>query len=237
MNSVYAVVPAAGSGRRMGAGVPKQYLRIGDDSVLDWTVDALNQHAAIERICVAVAADDRHWKGTRAASAEAVLEAAGGSERADSVLAGLHALRAVVADDDWVLVHDAARPCLRALDIERLLDARPLAPHGAVLGVPVADTVKRVDSMGRISNTIPRDRLWRAFTPQMFPYGLLVQALEQARRDNLPVTDEASAVERLGHKPRMIEGCPDNLKITQPGDLELATFYLRRQGRLELPVT
>ena len=152
----------------------------------------------------------------------------GGVERADSVLAALQALPATIDEDQFVLVHDAARPCLRGIDLSRLIAIGQADPIGAILAAPVRDTIKRANEEGRSSMTEPRDPLWRALTPQMFRRGGLTRALQAAMRVGAKVTDEAQAMERLGLKPKLVEGSEDNIKVTTPADLALAEFILRR---------
>jgi 2-C-methyl-D-erythritol 4-phosphate cytidylyltransferase len=224
----WALVPAAGSGRRVGAGIPKQYLRAAGKSLIEHALEALLSHAAVEGAVVALAADDPHWPGWTTLHGKPVLACVGGAERADSVLAALHALPAGVAADALVLVHDAARPNLRADDITRLLDAACVHADGAILAAPVRDTLKRMDAGGCIGQTESREGIWRALTPQAFRRDLLLRALEVARADGVAATDDAQAVERLGLHPRLVEGREDNLKVTTPADLALAEFLLAR---------
>ena len=157
-----------------------------------------------------------------------VSTAPGGTERADSVLSALNRMAPTAAESDWVLVHDAARPCLTVSDIHLLIDKLKNDPVGGILALPVHDTLKGVEE-GRITATIDRRRIWRALTPQMFRYGALKRALEQAARKRDTVTDEASALELQGKKPAIVEGRPDNIKITRPEDLSLAQFFLEQQ--------
>jgi len=225
----WLIVPAAGSGQRMKADCPKQYLRLGHRYILDITLSRLLDHADFSGCMVAVRADDPWWTETAASSDARINTCVGGSERADSVLAALDALADRVADDDWVLVHDAARPCLDSADFNRLLTELRDHPVGGLLATPVADTLKRVASdSSRVEATIDRRHLWRALTPQMFRFATLKQALESAIAAGYPVTDEASAVERAGGVPCIVEGRPDNIKITVPADLALAGFILSR---------
>jgi 2-C-methyl-D-erythritol 4-phosphate cytidylyltransferase len=156
----------------------------------------------------------------------------GGAERCHSVLNGLAGLAQRAAGNDWVLVHDAARPCLRRADLDGLIVAVEDDPVGGILGVPVRDTMKQAGPTDRIEATVPRDGLWHAFTPQAFRLGLLRRALETALAAGRLVTDDASAVELLGLQPRLIEGHADNIKITRPEDIPLAHFFLEQQGRL-----
>ena len=225
----WALVPAAGSGRRFGADIPKQYLIAAGKPLIEHSLDALLSHDSIEGVVVALAADDLHWPGWVTLHGKPVLTCIGGGERADSVLAALRALPADLAADVIVLVHDAARPNLRGEDISRLHDAALAHADGAILGAPVRDTLKRADANANIAMTEPRDEIWRALTPQAFRRDLLLLALETACADGVAVTDDAQAVERLGRHPRLVEGREDNLKVTTPADLALAEFLLSRQ--------
>ncbi|MFN2309925.1 MAG: 2-C-methyl-D-erythritol 4-phosphate cytidylyltransferase [Gammaproteobacteria bacterium] len=229
---LWAIVPAAGIGRRMGAELPKQYLRLGDRTVLEHSLAALGALESLAGVVVVIANGDPHWPGLRCPLTCPVWVAPGGAERADSVLNALQLLRGQAADDDWVLVHDAARPCVRAEDLRRLLDAVRDDPVGGLLAVPVRDTMKQADGEDRSVATLDRGRLWHALTPQMFRLGVLREALIAAHTDGLRVTDDASALEHIGRRPRLVEGHADNIKITRPEDLALAEFFLQRQGRL-----
>lgn len=223
----WVVVPAAGVGARMGAAFPKQYLRLGDDTVLGRTLARLAGHEAISGLMVVLAADDDHWPGWTELQGKPLLRAVGGEWRSESVLSGLRALPGDVGAQDLVLVHDAARPCLRHEDLSRLIASAAAHPVGALLASPVADTLKRADEFDRSAATVPRAGLWRALTPQAFRRADLVRALETAQREGVQVTDEASAFERLGAYPQLVEGAADNIKITTPADLVLAEFLLR----------
>jgi len=222
----WALVPAAGSGRRFGGDVPKQYLFVAGKPLIQHALEALLSHPGIDGVVVALAADDSCWPRWTGLCGKPVLTCTGGSARADSVLAALRATPAHVEGDALMLVHDAARPNLHASDVSRLLDAALAHADGAVLAAPVRDTLKRADGDDCILGTEPRDGLWRALTPQAFRRDLLQRALESAQADGALVTDEAMAVERLGHRPRLVEGREDNLKVTTPADLALATFLL-----------
>ncbi len=223
----WALVPAAGSGRRFGGEIPKQYLQIAGRTLLEHALTALLAHPDVDGVVVALAEDDPRWPGWTQLCGKPVLACIGGAERADSVLATLRALPHTVAADALVLVHDAARPNLRREDIDKLLAAAQINPDGAILAAPVRDTLKR-EAEGRIDATVPRKQLWRALTPQAFRRSLLRDALERARADGVQATDEAMAVERLGHYPTLVEGSEDNLKVTTPADLALAEFLLTR---------
>jgi len=226
----WALLPAAGSGRRFGGEVPKQYLHAAGKPLIEHALDALLSHPAIDGVVVALAAGDPLWPGWTSLHGKPILTCIGGGERADSVFAALQALPDGVADDELLLVHDAARPNLRAGDIDNLVDAANACADGAILAAPVRDTLKRADEEVRIVATEPRANLWRALTPQAFRRGLLRRALERAKADGVIVTDEAMAVERLGLHPALVEGREDNLKVTTPADLALAEFLLTRNA-------
>ncbi len=212
----------------MAAPVPKQYLRLGTATVLERTLSVLGAHPSVDGIVVALLADDPWWPRLTPSSLGCALRTVeGGAERADSVLNALQALKASGADDgDWVLVHDAARPCLTAGDLDRLIETLRNDPVGGLLAAPVADTIKRVGGDGMVESTVDRSRLWRALTPQMFRIGALSRALVGALAAGVRVTDEASAMEWAGHVPRIVEGSGRNIKITTPEDLVLAGHYL-----------
>jgi 2-C-methyl-D-erythritol 4-phosphate cytidylyltransferase len=227
----WVVVPAAGIGRRMHSEIPKQYLSIEGRSVLEHTLHRLSQHPAITEIVVALAADDPYWaKQHLDWVARPITTVVGGNERCDSVLSGLRALAKRAQDSDWVLVHDAARPCVRVSDIHMLIKQCGTDAVGGLLAIPVRDTMKQANADGKVEKTVARDQLWHALTPQMFRYGKLVQALEQAQHQGVQVTDEAMAMELAGQQATLVEGHADNIKITRPEDLTLAAFYLREQG-------
>ena len=225
----WAVVPAAGVGKRMGRSTPKQYLPLLGRPVIEHSLRCMIGHPRVDAVYVALGAADGWWAGTAYADHRRVNRVAGGEERCDSVLNALNALEATAAADDWVLVHDAARPCVRTGDLDRLFEALDSHPVGGLLGIAASDTMKRVGADDRVAGTVDRDGLWHAFTPQMFRYGRLREALVQARERGLVVTDDSSAIELNGETPLMIEGHPDNIKITRPDDLDLAAFYLSRR--------
>ncbi|ALP53131.1 2-C-methyl-D-erythritol 4-phosphate cytidylyltransferase [Candidatus Tenderia electrophaga] len=228
-NKYYCVVPAAGVGSRMGTAVPKQYLRLHGKTVIEHTLARLCAHPLIEGVVVAIGADDQYWPQQQLPDPDKIYVAQGGAERCHSVLNGLQFLSGFADVDDWVLVHDAARPCLHHDDISRMIDMLSDHPVGGLLGVPVADTVKRSNPAGEVLQTVSRDHLWRALTPQMFRLSQLQQALQAALDEHFLVTDEASAMEHAGLKPHMVEGRADNIKITRPEDLSLAELYLAQQ--------
>lgn len=222
----YALVPAAGAGSRMVASLPKQYLTLRGSTVAEHTLSRLLAFAPIQQIVVATSASDLWWPQLGIAHHKRIRSVLGGETRAQSVLNGLKALKEVAREGDWVLVHDMARPCVRLSDIESLL--RECGPEGAILATSITDTVKRADNQ-HILATVARQQLWRALTPQLFPLHALHDALAGALADGADITDEASAMERIGVQPKLVAGQPDNIKITLPSDLPLAGFYLDRQ--------
>lgn len=221
----YAIVPAAGSGSRFGAEKPKQYLDLLGRPLIFHTLAALTACPDIERVWVVLAPDDPWWPRYDWSELGSKLETVrcGGATRAESVANGLQAAAMVAAEDDWVLVHDAARPCISATMLDALFADLTKDPVGGILAVPVADTIKRADAEQRVAATEPRDGLWQAQTPQMFRYGLLCDALEKCR----DVTDEAGAIEAIGLQPKLVRGDATNLKVTFPADLALAAMILR----------
>lgn len=227
MAPLWCVIPAAGRGTRVGGDCPKQYLPLAGRALILHTLERLAAHPRIAGLLVALAASDMRWPGIDSLGGKPVLVATGGDERADSVLAGLRALPAEVTEGDFVLVHDAARPCVRAADIDRLIDAASTG-DGGLLGAPLRDTLKRAGAQGRSMLTEPREQRWRAFTPQMFRRGQLVQALEAAGRAGVLVSDEAMAMERAGYAPLLVEGAEDNIKVTTAADFALAEYLLSR---------
>jgi 2-C-methyl-D-erythritol 4-phosphate cytidylyltransferase len=222
----FALLPAAGVGARMGAEYPKQYLPLAGHTMLWHAIRAFERAAAVERTFVVLSPEDAYWgrHDWSALSKLSVLRC-GGATRAESVLNGLRAIAGEVAKSDWILVHDAARPCLSAALLDKLLAELSSDAVGGILAAPVADTLKRQSADGRIRETVPRDGLWGAQTPQMFRHGLLGRALAHA---GTSVTDEASAVEALGLSPRLVESDMTNLKVTFPRDLEVAEWLLTR---------
>lgn len=232
---LFAVVPAAGRGARMGAALPKQYLSIGGRTVAEHTLSRLLAYARLQQVMVALAADDVLFAALPLAADPRLASCVGGRERAHSVANALAALAPQARDDDFVLVHDIARPCLRLSDLARLADSVAADPVGGLLAQRVTDTVKQAGADGRADATLAREATWLAATPQMFRYRLLRDALAQAARDGVLVTDEAQAIERLGHRPLLVECARDNIKITRPEDLALAAFWLQRQQQEALP--
>lgn len=228
----WVVIPAAGTGSRMGGSErPKQYLSIAGRTLIEWAVAPFLRHPACTGIVVALAADDAYWERTSLRGDARIVTTVGGGERADSVFAGLNRLKASAHAEDWVLVHDAARPCLGDEDLAMLVECLREDAVGGLLAAPVVDTLKRADAKGRVAATVPREQLWRALTPQMFRFHLLQRALCTARERGVTVTDEAQAVELLGLQPRLIPGSADNLKVTTRDDLARAESILRARGQ------
>jgi 2-C-methyl-D-erythritol 4-phosphate cytidylyltransferase len=220
---VIAVLPAAGIGSRMQADCPKQYLTIGHQTLLEHAIHALLRHPRITQVIVAINPEDQQFKTLPIASDPRVLVTEGGQQRADSVMAGLQ----LAGNAQWVLVHDAARPCLHPDDLERLLAITAHSKVGGILAAPVRDTMKRAQvGQSIIAHTVERQDLWHALTPQLFPLELLKLCLQRALDEGAVVTDEASALEHCGYHPLLVTGRSDNIKVTRPEDLALAAFYL-----------
>ncbi len=223
------VVPAAGSGSRMQSTTPKQYLSLCHKTILDQTLSRLLSVPEISGIVLALSVDDAFFSASEFCNHSKIYPVIGGKERSDSVLSALEFLRDKIQDDDWVLVHDAARPCVTRESIESLKAELADNPVGGILAIPVADTLKAVDSQNSILKTIDRRSLWQAQTPQMFRFGVLYSALKNVNSQEL-VTDEASAIELAGLSAKIILGRTDNIKITRPTDLDLAEFILQKQS-------
>lgn len=227
----YALIPAAGSGSRMGGAIEKQYLELNSVPMIAHAMMVLAREPRIAKIFVVLSPTDKRWDNYAWQGWEERIEVlrCGGATRAETVLNGLDAISKVCAADDWMLVHDAARPCLPDEMLAKLLDEAAADPVGGLLAVPVADTLKRAAAESasgtRVEATVLRAGLWQAQTPQMFRHGTLVQALRAAGSD---MTDEASAIEQLGLQPRLVESDSRNLKVTYPQDLELAGLILRK---------
>ncbi len=224
----WAVVPAAGVGKRMNADRPKQYLELAGKTVIEHTLLRLLSANIFTAVAVAISKEDPYWPELDVSVHEQVITADGGKERADSVLSALKSIRDLASDEDWVLVHDAARPCITATDINLLIDTLRTDDVGGILALSSHDTLKDVEGKN-IVGTLDRSHIWRALTPQMFKYGSLKNALEIAE-GNPAITDEASALELQGLQPKIVEGRPDNIKITRPEDLALAQFYMEYQN-------
>lgn len=229
MPDYYALIPAAGSGSRMGGLAPKQYLPLNGKPMIHYAVARLCASPQIAGVYVVLAPDDEMWEKYDWSSFAPKLSVlrCGGAERFESVCNGLEAIRQEVHPDDWVLVHDAARPCLSAELLNKLLDEVGDDTFGGLLAVPVADTLKRADGECRAVRTEPRTGLWQAQTPQMFRFGLLLRALSLLMGEGAIVTDEAQAVERMGFDAKLVASDSTNFKVTYPSDLKMAEWLLR----------
>ena len=226
----FAIVPAAGSGSRFGEPQPKQYRHLAGRSMLEHAVRALATPPSIESVFVVLAPQDPHFAACDWSAFDGAVRPlyCGGPTRACSVFNALVALRDRIQPHDWILVHDAARPCLSRPELDRLLHEAGADEVGGLLALPVADTLKYADETNRGAATQPREGLWRALTPQMFRYALLVQALRAARVADF--TDESAAIEALGLRPRLVRGAATNIKITYPEDVALAASILARRA-------
>lgn len=222
----WVVIPAAGVGKRMQLNHPKQYLSLHGKTVLEHAVSCFDDQSLFKGIVIPLSADDSYWPSLTIHCGVPIHPAQGGSERCFSVLNGLRYLKDKAQKNDWVLVHDAARPCLRQEDIAKLVTKLKNHAVGGLLGLPVADTLKLCGANQRVKRTVSRSGLWRALTPQMFRYQILLDALEFAIRNPARITDEASAIEAAGHEPVMVEGFWDNIKITHPQDIRQAEMIL-----------
>lgn len=237
VDTFLAVVPAAGIGSRMKSSVAKQYLKIGNKTVIEHTLDALLSHPQIKRIVVVLHPNDSIFESLPIAQHPQIDKVLGGSERVDSVLSGLRYCHSEYDNEDnaWVLVHDAARPCITHQELNDLLASMNTC-DGAILAIPVADTIKQasnirandvqVNNAAFINTTIDRSQLWQAQTPQFFPLMKLIKAIHLAQENNVKITDEASAMEHCNANVKLVEGRSTNIKITRPSDLALASFYL-----------
>jgi len=222
------IVPAAGIGQRMGSACPKQYLPLAGATILEQTLSTLLSVSQAEGIVLALHPDDQYWSTLELASHPKIHPVIGGAERSDSVLASLNYLQPLVDSSSWVLVHDAARPCITRKVVERQITTLADDDVGGILGVPASDTLKRVTAEQQVSETLDRSHIWQAQTPQMFRFELLHQALLHCQGD-MTVTDEASAVEKQGYCVKMVQGFRDNIKVTHPDDLWLAEAILKKQ--------
>lgn len=232
-NKCWAIVPAAGIGQRMGHATPKQYLNLAGKAVIEWSIERLQSCSAIEKIVVVTQKDDDRWQNLGLHQHPQVESVPGGEERSDSVFCGIQALENVADEDDWVLVHDAVRPCITNNAINGLLDAIHGHKVGGLLAFPMRETLKKVNEQQEVVGTLNRGELWSAQTPQVFRFKVLKQALIHCRENKLFVTDEAMAVEALGLKPKAVLGAADNIKITWPDDLTMAALMLLVQGKEE----
>lgn len=229
---IWAIIPAAGTGTRSGAEIPKQYRPLLGKPMIEHVLDTLSAHPDIDGIMLVLAEDDTRWQGISRWQNKPLRTCIGGLRRSDSVLAGISALSDVLRSDSWALVHDAARPCLRFEDLHRLIEAACIHPVGGLLAGRINDTVKRGDADNQVEGTLDRSALWRAYTPQLFPANSLRRALLHAHQEQAEITDESSAMERLGLSPLLVPGANDNIKVTLPEDFAFAEAILtaRRAG-------
>jgi len=227
----WCVIPAAGIGSRMNADKPKQYLMLGQQTILEHTLSRILSLPYLAGVVVALSPRDSFWKSMSIFQHELVHTTVGGENRADSVLNGLNYLAGRTHANDWVLVHDAARPCVTLASIKKLCDELANSQIGGILSTPVSDTLKYVVNKRDIEATVDRSSLWQAQTPQMFRYHLLRDCLVKTLADNENITDESSAVELCGYQPQVVEGRSDNIKITRADDLLLAEFILQQQEK------
>ena len=233
--AIWAVIPAAGVGSRMGSDLPKQYIELGDAPVIVHTIRSIARFKPLQGILVGLSPEDRWWPAAQPKLQNLscpVISYEGGAERADTVLLGLEKISEEAKPGSWVLVHDAVRPMVRQKDIEQLVDSVTGDSDGGLLALPVADTLKS-ENDGRSNGTVDRIHLWRALTPQYFPVDRLKQALETCKQQGVVVTDEASAMEMIGAKPRLVAGHTDNIKLTYPSDLEIARMLLANRKETE----
>lgn len=226
---LWAIVPAAGIGSRMQADIPKQYLPLLGKTILQRTLERLDNSLSFEKIVIALNPEDPYWPQHKLDNDKFII-VDGGAERSDSVLNGLKAIEGQASDEDWVFVHDAARPCVRPSDLRNMLDVLEDCGHGGLLAAQVKDTMKRGDADGCVKTTVERENLWHALTPQVFPFAQLLKAYNHAAKQGRAVTDEAMAIESVGGKVKLVPGSQDNIKITRPEDLQLAELYLHAQA-------
>jgi 2-C-methyl-D-erythritol 4-phosphate cytidylyltransferase len=226
---IWAIVPAAGSGSRMQINMAKQYLGFQGKTVIEHCLDRLLSHDGIDGAIVVLSEDDEHWDNLAYTADKPLFTAIGGRERQHSVYSGLAMLQHRCGDDVIALVHDAARPLVTNADLGKVIAAARRNEAGAILAAPVADTLKlQNESMG-IARTMPRKHLWRALTPQVFHLAPLLNALKRIIDEDVAITDDAQALEMVGYSPELVSGSTDNLKITSPGDLELAEMIWLHQ--------
>ncbi|MEO1888413.1 MAG: 2-C-methyl-D-erythritol 4-phosphate cytidylyltransferase [Cycloclasticus sp.] len=228
IGKIWCIVPAAGVGLRYGEDRPKQYLPFRSSTIIDTSIKTLLSCSSLEKVIVCIHPDDGHAQKSDFVKHPRVDVVIGGNERADSVLNGIQSIMTAAANNDWVLVHDAARPCVRLADINKLISAVKKHQQGAILAAPIHDTLKEVANELAV-RTLDRTKLWRALTPQLFKLSDIQAALLSAKKHSSVVTDEASAIEQFGLPVRIVEGHADNIKITVPADLQLANMYMDQQ--------
>lgn len=228
-NDIWAIVPAAGIGQRMGNTLPKQYLSIENKPILAHTLNTICQVPNIRQVIIPLHPQDHYWPALIHLPYENYVTVMGADLRYQSVLNALEFIKDVAQPQDWVLVHDAVRPCITVDGISELIAQIADHPVGGLWGVPVRDTLKQVAASNAVLQTISRDQLWHAQTPQIFRFELLYRALMQAKHDKIDITDDASSIELLGYHPQMVQGSYANIKITWPEDLISAAHWLQQQ--------
>ena len=228
---MWCIVPAAGIGSRMQSETPKQYFKLHNNkTILDTTIDRLLRSNVIKNIMVVLHPNDKHWIHSTHINKDNVHTCMGGEDRVDSVLNGLRSLKKKVSNDQWIMVHDAARACVSPDDVDALYHVVEVTEAvGGILALPVYETVKQADMFDNIVKTVDRSDLWLAQTPQLFSYETLMQSIANALKDNVVITDEASAIEYAGFKPILVQGRRSNIKITVSEDIEFADLCLKIQ--------
>ena len=226
----WAVIPAAGIGERVGSKIPKQYLQVAGKTILEHSITPFVNSSYMVGITVAIHPQDTCFESLnlKNSASNKLHSVTGGATRAHSVLNALNSIEAKVDENDFVLVHDAARPCLSDSDLNHLIASCMAHDVGGIIGVRMTDTIKNVDKDGMVS-TLDRENIWRAYTPQMFKFGLLRRAIQSALNDNVYITDEASAIEYIGYQPCIVEGDARNIKVTTAEDVALAEIFLKKK--------
>jgi len=225
-NKYWVVIPAAGIGKRMGDDIPKQYISVCGKTVIEHTIDNFIGRNEIENICISISESDNYWPTLPISKNEKIITTVGGNERYESVYNGLRAIQDKATENDWVLVHDAVRPCLKKSIIDRLITDISSHDVGGILALPCSETMKRVNNSNEVEETINRQTAWRAQTPQMFKYKKLLLAIEKVINEDIFITDEAMAMELSNHKPVVILGDENNIKITHKTDLKYLELFL-----------
>jgi len=225
-NKYWVVIPAAGIGKRMGDDIPKQYISVCGKTVIEHTIDNFIDRNEIENICISISEADNYWPTLPISKNEKIITTVGGNERYESVYNGLRAIQDKATENDWVLVHDAVRPCLKKSIIDRLITDISSHDVGGILALPCSETMKRVNNSNEVEETINRQTAWRAQTPQMFKYKKLLLAIEKVINEDIFITDEAMAMELSNHKPVVILGDENNIKITHKTDLKYLELFL-----------
>ena len=230
MTRYWGLIPAAGIGQRMGSSVPKQFMKIGDRTLIEQTVSALAEHDTIDGLYVGLSDVEQYGESIKSIDSKVIDVFCGSDSRSGTVLNGIqHLIDAGCSKDDWLLVHDANRPFLTKDEVTRLIESVGDDPNGGIIGLPIIDTLKS-GKEGWISETVNRDNYWRALTPQMFKLGLLQEALSRCVRQGIEVTDESQAMETMGYRPKIVVGSSTNIKITTPSDLEFAKAMIEMRN-------